>query len=110
MKEVQRYKLPAMREITPGAVMYTMVAVVNNIVHLKIVTDLKSSHHKKKNRKLCVLMDVTILILVIISQYVHISSHYVVYLKLMQCYMLIISQLKNKEILASMAQWLSMDL
>ena len=40
----------------------------------------------------------TNLIVVIISQYIHISNHYVVHLKLTQCYMSIISQWSCKKL------------
>ena len=69
--------------------MYSIMTVVNNsVVYLKVAkrVDLKSSHHKE--RQLCEVIDVsTNLIVVIISQYIHISNH-----TLTQCSMSIISQ------------------
>ena len=44
-KGVKRYKLPVIKQISHGGVMYSMVTEVNNTVYLK---SLKSSHHKKK--------------------------------------------------------------
>ena len=48
---VKRYKVPVMRQISSGDVMYSMVTVVNNtLVYLKVAKgiDLKSSHPKGK--------------------------------------------------------------
>ena len=54
------------------------------------VVDIKCSDHKNKIVAMC--GDGCSLIMAIMSQYVHISSYYVAYLKLIWCYMLIISQ------------------
>ena len=76
--------------------MFIMVEIVNTVLYIwKLLrVNLKSSLLKKK--KTCNYVQgwvLTRLIMVIISQYIQISNHYVVYLKLI-CYMSIISQLK----------------
>ena len=48
---VKRYKLPVMKKISHGDVVYSMITIVNNnITYLKVAesSDLRSSHHKKK--------------------------------------------------------------
>ena len=53
----------------------------------------------------------TKLTVVIILQYIHISNHYVVYLKLIQCYMSVISPQekgKSAKSLKSMEDWESL--
>lgn len=59
------------------------------------IVDLRSSPHKKKNVTYVlwvVAMVLTKLLVLIIWQYAHISNHYAVHLKLVQCYMLVLSQ------------------
>ena len=58
-------------------------------MYLKIAkrADLKSSHHKTKK----------FITVVIISYYRHIGSHYVVLVKLIKCFMSVISHIKKKE-------------
>lgn len=50
VKVVKRYKLPVMRSISTGDVMYYMMPIVNNVVWyiFKVAkrVDPKSSHHK----------------------------------------------------------------
>ena len=78
-----------------------MVTTVNNTIksYLKVAkrVDLKSSQHKKKvfgNHVWCQIL--SRLIMVIILSSIQISNHYVVYLKLMQYYMLIITEFRKK--------------
>ena len=65
------------------------------IVSLKTVEDLKSSHHKKYAIT-CVAMNVS-KFTVVMSQYIHVTNHCVAHLKLIQCCMSIVSQLKTTE-------------
>lgn len=53
MKEVKNYKPPVIRSLSSGDAVYSMVAEVNDTVHivyLKIAkrADLKGSHHEKR--------------------------------------------------------------
>ena len=69
--------------------MYSMVTIVNTVVYLYLKVakrvGLKSSRHIQKYN--CGVMDMlTNLIVVIILQYIHISNHHIVYLKLTQYY------------------------
>ena len=62
--------------------MYSMVTVVNNKVYLKFPKgiDLKCSYNIHK--EVTAMMDMLIsLIVVIISQCIHISKHHIIYLK-----------------------------
>lgn len=53
--------------------------------------NLKYSYYKKI--QLCNMMEVlTNLIVMIILKYIHVSNHQILYLKVTQCYILIISQ------------------
>lgn len=55
------------------------------------------SYHDEKKIFVAMVMDVTGLIMVIILQFIKISNHYVIYLKLIQCYVNCISIFKKPE-------------
>ena len=63
-------------------------------MYLKVAkrVDLKSSHHKKVIVTICGGGVLTRPILVIILWFIQISNHYVVHLRLIQCYMSILFQ------------------
>ena len=79
-----------------------MVAVVDNIVYLQVAVEVnfEISHHKKNPQTLQLydVMEVlTNLIVVIILQYVFVSNHHIIHLKLTQCHVNYISiKLKEK--------------
>ena len=70
------------------------------IINFKIVNrpDLNCFHHKKEVIMWCDRGVIPNAKIVIILQYINISKQHVVYLKLPECYMSIISQLLKKEI------------
>ena len=53
-------------------------------MYLKVAkkAGLKGSHHKQKCNYVCMMTDVTRFIVLIISQGIQMSNHYVIYLKL----------------------------
>lgn len=73
--------------------MYSMVTSYQYILYISklLRVDLKSYHKRKKILSIWGWWMLTKLTVVIILQYMHIS-HYIVHLKPIQCYMLIISQ------------------
>ena len=78
--------------ISHGGVMYSSVTPVNNtVLHIwKLLrVNLESSHHKEENSVIFVWWQMSTRLVVMISQYIQISNHSLVHLKLIQCMSLI---------------------
>lgn len=73
--------------MSTGDLTYSMVTIANNLCCILGIckeNKLKYSHHTH-TKYLCEMIGVTKIIVVIISQYICISNHRVLYLKLTQC-------------------------